>query len=317
MVVLRLAIPTPVRRTFDYLPPQDTDVTTLRPGIRVRVPFGNRELIGILLETDNHSEFPVHRLKAATEILDDTPPLPEHLLQLARWASDYYQHPIGDALSQALPVLLRKGAPCEYAHEHLWRATTEASLKALSKNAHKQHELLTALLKHPHGISAYALRIEGYNTQLLKALVEKGLAESFIHHAHHLGAEATDNVLHESPLTLNTQQEDALKAINACTGFAPILLEGVTGSGKTEVYLQAIEQQLRAGKQALVLIPEIGLTPQTVARFKTRFQVPVVTLHSNLTDRQRLHAWLQAREGEARIIIGTRSAIFTRLYFSK
>ena len=119
MVVLRLALPTPMRRVFDYLPPADIDPQTLVPGIRIRVPFGNRQLIGMLLDVSDHSEFPVHKLKAALEVLDSTPPLPAHLLDLARWAASYYQHPIGDALAQALPVMLRKGNACEYAHEHL------------------------------------------------------------------------------------------------------------------------------------------------------------------------------------------------------
>ncbi len=310
MVILRLAIPTPMRRSFDYLPPQGIDCSNLTPGIRVKVPFGNRELVGILLEIANHSEFPVHKLKPALEVLDETPPLPTHLFELARWSASYYQHPVGDALAQALPVLLRKGSPCERAHEHLWRATCDASPEQLGKTAHKQRELLSALIEHPQGISSDALRAEGYNTQLLKTLVEKGQAESFVHHPTH---DTHADILHEAPLTLNTQQAAALDALNRCEGFAPVLLEGITGSGKTEVYLQAIEKQLREGKQALVLVPEIGLTPQTVTRFKTRFQVPVVVLHSNLSDRQRLDAWLQARDGDARIVIGTRSAIFTPL----
>ncbi|MGB0466404.1 MAG: primosomal protein N' [Pontibacterium sp.] len=313
MVVLRLAIPTPVRRLFDYLPPEGISATELQPGIRIRVSFGNRELTGILIETDTQSDVPVHRLKAALEILDITPPLPEHLLDLACWAAGYYQHPIGDALAQAFPVLLRKGAPCEITHQHLWRARSQASLDGLNKQAHKQRELLRELLQHPQGISPPALRAEGYNTALLKTLEEKGLAEQFIHQSPHPEAQETTHILREPSLSLNTQQSEALDLINKHQGFAPILLEGVTGSGKTEVYLQAIEQQLQTGKQALILIPEIGLTPQTVTRFKSRFRLPVVVLHSNLSDRQRLDAWLQAREGIARIVIGTRSAIFTPL----
>lgn len=311
MVVLRLALPTPMRRVFDYLPPADIDPQTLTPGIRIRVPFGNRQLIGMLLDVSDHSEFPIHKLKAALEVLDSTPPLPAHLLDLARWAASYYQHPIGDALAQALPVMLRKGNACEYAHEHLWRACEGAVPEDAGKQAKKQQAMLALLIKHPQGISTDAIRAEGYRPELLKPLEEKALAERFIHHPHHANSERTEDLIHEAPLTLNTQQSSALEAINNSDGFAPILLEGVTGSGKTEIYLQAIELQLSRGKQALVLVPEIGLTPQTVTRFKQRFNVPVVALHSNMSDRQRLDAWLDAREGEARIIIGTRSAIFT------
>lgn len=311
MVVLRLALPTPMRRLFDYLPPAGIDCTTLKPGVRLRVPFGNRQLVGLLIEVSDHSEFPEHKLKAALELLDQTPPLPQHLFDLARWAASYYQHPIGDALAQALPVMLRKGNACEYLHEHLWRACEGMVPEDAGSRAKKQQALLALLIKHPHGISNDAIRAEGYKTEYLRPLEEKGLAERFIHHPHRANAERTKDLLHEAPLTLNEQQQGALNEINDSTGFAPILLEGITGSGKTEIYLQAIERQLGMGKQALVLVPEIGLTPQTVTRFKQRFNVPVVALHSNMTDRQRLDAWLDAREGEARIIIGTRSAIFT------
>lgn len=311
MVVLRLALPTPMRRLFDYLPPAGIDCTSLKPGVRLRVPFGNRQLVGLLIEVSDHSEFPEHKLKAALELLDQTPPLPQHLFDLARWAASYYQHPIGDALAQALPVMLRKGNACEYLHEHLWRACEGVVPEDAGSRAKKQQALLALLIKHPHGISNDAIRAEGYKTEYLRPLEEKGLAERFIHHPHRANAERTEDLLHEAPLTLNEQQQCALDEINDNSGFAPILLEGITGSGKTEIYLQAIERQLGMGKQALVLVPEIGLTPQTVTRFKQRFNVPVVALHSNMTDRQRLDAWLDAREGEARIIIGTRSAIFT------
>lgn len=311
MPYLRLAIPSPLRRLFDYLPPQACEPATLIPGVRVQVPFGRREVTGILIEVSESTEVPLDKLKPAIAVLDTTPPMPATILKLARWAGNYYQHPLGDALSQALPVLLRKGEPCEYAHQHLWRATADADIAQLGKTAARQRELLLLLQEHPRGISEDAIRAEGGQTSLLKKLIEKDLAESFIHKPnadHH-----SDQPLHEVPLTLNNEQQQAVSAITAAKGFKPFLLQGVTGSGKTEVYLQAIEHFIRQGKQALILVPEIGLTPQTVARFKARFNLPVMVLHSNLTDRQRLDVWLQAREGVARIIIGTRSAIFTPL----
>ncbi|WP_428035766.1 primosomal protein N' [Amphritea sp.] len=311
MPYLRLAIPSPLRRLFDYLPPQACDSAALIPGVRVQVPFGRREVTGVLIEVAESTEVPPDKLKSAIAVLDTAPPMPGSILKLARWAGNYYQHPLGDALSQALPVLLRKGEPCEYAHQHLWRATADADIAQLGKTAARQRELLLLLQEHPRGISEDAIRAEGGQTSLLKKLTEKNLAESFIHKPntdHH-----SDQPLHEVPLTLNKEQQQAVSAITATKGFKPFLLQGVTGSGKTEVYLQAIEHFVRQGKQALILVPEIGLTPQTVARFKARFNLPVMVLHSNLTDRQRLDVWLQAREGVARIIIGTRSAIFTPL----
>ncbi|SEQ28552.1 replication restart DNA helicase PriA [Amphritea atlantica] len=311
MSYLQLAIPSPLRRLFDYRPPRECSPEQLSPGVRVKVPFGRREVTGILINVTQHSEVPPDKLKPAIAVLDTTPPMPESILKLARWAANYYQHPLGDALSQALPVLLRKGDPCEYAHQHLWRSTPDADIAQLGKTAARQRELLLLLLEHPNGISEDAIRAEGGQTPLLKKLADKGLAESFIHNTDH--HQHNDQPLHEAPLTLNTEQQLAVNAITATPGFKSFLLQGVTGSGKTEVYLQAIEHFIRQGKQALILVPEIGLTPQTVARFKARFNLPVVVLHSNLTDRQRLDTWLQAREGTARIIIGTRSAIFTPL----
>ena len=309
MPYLRLAIPSPLRRLFDYLPPAGCDTKALCPGIRVQVNFGRREVTGVLMEVSETTEVPASKLKPAISILDQTPPLPDTLFRLARWAASYYQHPLGDVMSQALPVLLRKGEPCEYAHQHLWRAAPDASIDKLSKSAGRQRELLQLLLEHPKGISTDAIRAEGGQPPLLKKLEEKQLAESFEHKPDHPSHQ--DDPLHEAPLTLNPEQRHAVEQITDRQDFTPFLLQGVTGSGKTEVYLQAIEAYIRKGQQALVLVPEIGLTPQTVARFKARFNVPVVVLHSNMTDRQRLDAWLQAREGVARIIIGTRSAIFT------
>lgn len=311
MSFLRLAIPTPLRRLFDYLPPQDCDLEQLQPGVRVMVPFGRRQLVGVLMDIVEQSDVPAAKMKPAIAILDSTPPLPPQLFKLARWGATYYQHPIGEAISQALPVLLRKGDPCEYAHEHLWRAAKDAKTEQLSGSAVRQKELLQLLIEHPNGISSDAIRAEGAQTSLLKKLEDKGLAESFIHHPD--PGLLIREPLHEAPLSLNPEQKEALCQIIAEDKFKPSLLLGVTGSGKTEVYLQAIEKAIREGKQALVLVPEIGLTPQTVARFKARFNLPIVALHSNMTDRQRLDAWLQAREGIAKIIIGTRSAIFTPL----
>jgi len=313
MSVLRLALPTPLHRLFDYLPPAGTDLQALQPGIRVRVPFGRREMIGLLIEVSAESDVPANKLKPALEILDQTPPLPDHLFELARWAASYYHHPVGDALQLALPVMLRKGAPCSYQHATLWRASTDASLDELKANAHKQRETLSILLDHPQGISTDALRAEGGETGQLKKLEAKALAESFEFIPASHRPRRPEQLLKEPVLSLNDQQQTAVEAVTQCDGFQPFLIEGITGSGKTEVYLQIIESVLRAGKQALVLVPEIGLTPQTVARFKARFNLPVEVLHSNMTDRQRLDAWLKARDGAAPIVIGTRSALFTAL----
>ncbi|WP_027853773.1 primosomal protein N' [Marinobacterium litorale] len=309
-MILRIALPTPLRRLFDYQLPL-TVANVPKAGCRVRVPFGNRELIGLVVEITDQSELPLAKLKPVHEILDTEPVLDPHLFELTQWAARYYQYPEGDALCQSLPVLLRQGKPAAFAHAVLWRACSTASADQLSSTAHRQRELLDLLIKHPRGISSDAIRAEGANPALLKTLTEKALAESFEHYPEPPHWNLTDDLLNEAPMTLNPEQQDAMDSISASQGFAPFLLYGVTGSGKTEVYLQAIGQTLKTGAQVLVLVPEIGLTPQTLARFKARFRVPVHALHSNLTDRERLDTWLHAREGRSRILIGTRSAIFT------
>ncbi len=314
MTILRIALPTPLRRLFDYLPPASGLETTPAIGVRIRVPFGRRELTGVLIEVAQTSEFPLAKLKPALEILDQTPPLPRHLLELACWAADYYQHPVGDALHQALPVLLRKGESDQPSPQLRWHAAPGISSDAIAPRAKKQRALLELLLQHPEGLDNPAIRSAGYSSAQQKLLSDKGLIEERETDSGEVPAPPADTALLRQPvLPLNAEQQQALEAVFERDGFNPVLLQGITGSGKTEVYLQAIERILQQGAQALVLVPEIGLTPQTVSRFRSRFAVEVQVLHSNMTDRQRLDAWLQVRSGQARVVIGTRSALFTPL----
>lgn len=309
MLVLNVAIPSPLRRFFDYLPPDSySDSASISPGTRVKVPFGNRELIGLIVSTSTETDVPQSKLKAAIDILDNEALLPNYLFDLALWAADYYQHPAGDALLQSLPVYLRKGAPCEAAHTYLWHITKDADKAKLGSNAYKQLAVFDLIASHPQGISNEAIRAEGGQLAQLNALVEKQLIEQRV--ILHTLPKA-DHLLREAELPLNNEQHIALTAINAQQSFQSFLLDGITGSGKTEVYLQAIHHVLKQGKQALILVPEIGLTPQTVQRFRHRFRVPVEVLHSNLTDKQRFDAWMNTKQGFAPITIGTRSAIFT------
>jgi primosomal protein N' (replication factor Y) (superfamily II helicase) len=314
MTIFRIALPTPLRRLFDYLPPSGETQTAPAIGVRVRVPFGRRELTGILIELTETSDVPLAKLKPALEVLDQAPPLPPHLLELACWAADYYQHPIGDALHQAMPVLLRKGESDQPSAQLRWHAAPGACADAIAPRAKKQRALFELLLEHPEGLETQALRSAGYSSAQQKLLSDKGLIEereASVSSA--TPAPGETELLRQPVLPLNGEQQQALEAIFQREGFNPVLLQGITGSGKTEVYLQAIERILHAGAQALVLVPEIGLTPQTVSRFRSRFKVEVQVLHSNMTDRQRLDAWLQARSGQARVVIGTRSALFTPL----
>jgi primosomal protein N' (replication factor Y) len=252
-MIYEIAVPTPLRGYFDYLPPLELSNQNLIIGMRVRVPFGKRNMIGMIVGIKEISALPAAQLKPITEVIDAEPILSDKLLELVRWASDYYHHSLGEVLFTALPVLLRKG-------------------KAVEGRVGKAQRAHQAMVDGEHSL------------QLLPTL------------------------------QLNINQQAAIDVITSSLHhFQTFLLHGVTGSGKTEVYLQVIEQVLAQQKQALILVPEIGLTPQTIARFRERFAVPIVALHSALTDRERLIAWSSAKTGEAAIIIGTRSAVFTPL----
>lgn len=244
MKILRIAVSTPLRQHFDYLPPEGSDHETFSPGMRVRVPFGKREVIGIVVGFAEEPSIPIDKLKRIKEILDPAPIISEDIMQLCVWAADYYHHSLGDIFSTALPVLLRKG-------------------KKMPMTVVDDHRICIA----------------------------------------------------KNEKELNEEQALAVNAIqSALNTFQVFLLEGVTGSGKTEVYLQVISKVLKQKKQVLVIVPEIGLTPQTIQRFRDRFDGVVIALHSGLTNKERLQAWAAAKTGEANIIIGTRSAIFTPFF---
>jgi len=311
--ILRLALPSPLRRLFDYLPPRGLDPGRLQPGVRLRVPFGRREIVGVLVELADSSQVPEDKLRPALAVLDREPPLPAHLLELCRWTAQYYQHSLGDTLSWALPNLLRQGEPAEARVQRFWLAVPGARLDdPRLARAPRQRQALQTLQQHPHGVLHELLSQLGINKDSLDLLVEKGLAT--LESRRHVPAEHHGGWLAQAELPLNAEQRAACEAVRAGFGaFHSYLLAGVTGSGKTEVYLQLIHQVLEAGKQALVLIPEINLGPQTLSRFERRFNARIALLHSALTDRERLDAWLAARDGEADIVIGTRSALFTPL----
>lgn len=307
--VLRVAVPCPLYGSFDYLPPAGLDQEP-PPGVRVRVPFGRRRLIGVLLETARHSTLPRERLKRAEAVLDREALLDESLMQLGRWTAAYYQHPIGEVFQLMLPVLLRQDRAAEAPGERRWRLTRDGQETdpALLARAPRQREALEALRRAPGGLSAAEL--PPALAAALPRLREKGLAEARLTAPAPPPAGVEDGGTPE----LNPEQAAAVQAVGRQAGnFHAFLLDGVTGSGKTEVYLACIEETLAAGRQALVLVPEIGLTPQTLARFRARLRVPLAVLHSGLGDGERLRAWLAARSGAARVVIGTRSAVWTPL----
>nr|WP_276583955.1 primosomal protein N' [Pseudomonas sp. RIT-PI-AD] len=310
---MRLALPSPLRRLFDYRAPPGIPAAALQPGMRLRVPFGRRELVGILVEVVDHSEVPADKLKPALELLDRVSPLPAALFRLCLWTAQYYQHSLGDTLSWALPVLLRQGEPAEARQERFWQACEGARAEdPRLARAPRQRQALSTLAQHPHGVPHHLLTHLEINRDSLNLLLEKGLVRMEVRR--HAPAERHAGWLAQAELPLNPEQRAACDAVQSSFGgFNAFLLAGVTGSGKTEVYLQLIHRTLEAGKQALVLIPEINLGPQTLERFARRFNARIALLHSAVNDRDRLDAWLAARDGEADIIIGTRSALFTPL----
>ncbi|WP_323813975.1 primosomal protein N' [Cellvibrio sp. NN19] len=314
-LLLEIALPVPLRRCFDYLLPADlpTDIdpAKLRPGVLIRAPFGNQELIGVLIRVKEESLQDVAKLRPALALIDPRPALDSELLDLCLWAADYYQCAPGEALQTALPVLLRQGEPAKMRGEPVFQLTTEGKglPEGALKRSPKQATLLAALQSRSQLSRADLDQIDIPRT-IAKNLIDKGLVK--IVEVTPEPAPLPEQLLREQPLILSDEQLAAFAQIDY-TCFKTYLLDGATGSGKTEIYLQAIEQCLAQGKQALVLVPEIGLTPQTVQRFQRRFNLPIAVLHSGLNDRERLDAWLQAREGIARIIIGTRSAVFTPL----
>ncbi len=305
--IYQVAVPTPLYRSFDYLAP-----SSMIPGTRVRVPFGRRELVGIVLREITQSELPLNRLKPITQLLDREPIFPTPLLSLLLWAADYYHHPLGEVIYTALPVRLRQGRSASFSGVAVWTLTPEG--KAVDpekmKRAPAQKHLLEAMATAPQGLDTEQLgQISVRWSVALKALHSKGWVSSYQRDSQPV----LDTDVQASP-DLNPGQKSAVAAVTAdLSHFRPYLLHGVTGSGKTEVYLNVVEQVLAQGKQALVLVPEISLTPQLVGRFERRFRVRTALLHSGLNDQERLNAWLAAHAGKAAIVLGTRSAIFTPL----
>ena len=305
--IFQVAVPTPLYRAFDYLAN-----VALVPGTRVRVPFGRREMIGIVLGEVAQSELPASRLKRITQPLDASAILPPPILSLLRWAADYYHHPLGEVIHTALPVRLRQGHAPVVSGVKVWSLTSEGRTvdPQTLKRAPAQRHVLEALAAAVEGLDAEQLAlISSRAAPALKALCVKGWVSS-----HQRNPQPVFNGDRQLAPELNADQKLSVAAIAAgLDGFHPFLLHGVTGSGKTEVYLSVIGQVLAQGKQALVLVPEISLTPQLVGRFERRFGVPIAVLHSGLNEQERLTAWLRASDGTALIVLGTRSAVFTPL----
>ncbi len=301
----RFALPLPLHQGFDYRIPPGMPV---QPGVRCRLPFGSGTKIGILLSL-REEEGDGAELKTVEACLDDSPLLSPAMLELARWAADYYLQPIGELLFLCLPKALRKGQPLPQIRVSLWRPlpADEEELRSLERRAPKQHALYRALLDEPQGMSAERLREHfGDWRGAMKGLQARGLAET-------VTGSGLDWPRSEPEFPVLTDEQQAIvdDLGRRLDGFGSHLIQGVTGSGKTEVYLELMRRVIEAGRQVILLAPEIGLTPQLVERFRRRLGRPVLLSHSAQGVAERGRNWERFRQGVAPVLIGTRSALFS------
>ncbi len=300
--ILQVVFDTPLRRSFDYLPAAGARVP--RPGERVRVPLGRRRAIGLVAAHAEESALPRPRLKPMIEAIDAAPLWDEITFGLLLWAADYYHHPLGDVLFGAMPKMLRRGAPAAQAVIAWMLSETGRAAIAGGARLGRRQKALVELLGAA-GATAQAIAEAGHQA-VVRDFAARGWIES-----HARPEEPPPAGAGRPGPVLTAAQGEVVATIGEALGrFGAFLLHGITGSGKTEVYLRLIERALAAGHGALVLVPEIALTPQLVARFRERLSVPVVALHSSLADGARLAAWRAAASGRAPVVIGTRSAVF-------
>ena len=303
--VLQVCIPKTKRDFYDYLPAN----TPTKIGARVLVPFQRRSCIGVVLGK-GVSNLAVKRLKQLHSNLDEEALLNASDLELLWWVAHYYQAPLSEVLALALPKRLRLGQALLLPKESYYSlAQPIAAIEAtLRKNAIQQRRIVARLALAP----SQSVSESELSTISAKSRIDELYKRGLLHREQRLKLPFALSDSTQAPLDLNDEQAKAVQSISASLSiFQSFLLQGVTGSGKTEVYLQVIEMVLAQGKQALIIVPEIGLTPQLISRFRSRFHVPMAVMHSRLGERERAEVWMLARAGELRLLIGTRTAVFT------
>lgn len=306
--IVSVALPVPLRRLFDY-GITDEQASNLQRGMRVWVPFGRRRLVGIVWDIKSHSDFDDAKLKSIESIVDDSPIFDAEIQTLLLWVSHYYQHGLGETLSTAMPAKLRKGEENCLPQVKYLKLTEQGQevTEPDCKRSPKQWLLLEKLRGDEMARSAL---ITDFSSTIIKTLEDKGWLETVFRDETVLSR--SDKWQGEAKPKANIEQSVAITAIiSALHEYSCFLLEGITGSGKTEVYLNAIEAVLERQEQVLILVPEIGLTPQMVSRFERRFGQTIGLLHSGVNDSLRLKVWQQAKNGDLSLVIGTRSAVFT------
>ncbi len=309
--IVRVAFERGLREPLDYLPMAGVEALALPEGSRVRVPIGRRQALGIVIGHAMRSELDESRLRRISELLDPEPLLDSALMVLLRRCAEYYHHPLGEVIAQALPRLLRGGVSAARLESFvlLTEAGRTAAAAGEPRRAPRQRALIEQLAIAAASAAALDEAQPGWRSAA-RALEQRGWLIREARDAAAAVAIPSARTPQRGP-PLSDPQGAAVAAIGAAAGrFSSLVLQGATGSGKTEVYLRAAAETLARGQAILVLVPEIGLTPQLIGRFRERFEVPMALLHSGLSDGERLRAWRMARSGEARIVMGTRSAVF-------
>lgn len=300
--IVEIALACPLRQTFDYL--SDEPVEHWQPGMRAVIPFGSRQLIGIVIAIKPVSEISTDKLKKIEQQIDKQSFLPVEIMQLVQWVSRYYHHPIGECFQAALPKKLRLGDSDEMQTETYWALQQIP----VNKPCKKQQQILDLLEDYPEGLSEKALRVQFGN---VKSSLTTLAQQNVITAREHVALPVPCLELQQT-VSLNNEQKQSIEKVLAEKGqFSSFLLHGITGSGKTEVYIEICREFVENQQQVLVLIPEIGLTTQFVERFRHSLAANIVVINSSVSDADRKQAWLLARSGKADIIIGTRSAVFT------
>ena len=309
--LIEVLVPIPLLEKFSYLLPKKLYSNPPKPGSRVIVPFGNRTLVGVVWNTDAKQLKKPKKYKYIKEVLDVEPLLDKESLELADWASRYYHYPLGEVISYFFPPSLRKGKEAKFLETKFFELTSKGEFfdRAELSRAPSQSKALE-LFRTEKEFSQMTAKAYGISTATLNDLLSKGLITKYVRELSPYKKQDNSSV-DSKKKKLNEEQQHAVNSLNKATDSNTVfLLNGITGSGKTEVYLQAIKNIISQGKQALILIPEIGLAPQAEERFKRYFGERVLSFHSAKNEREKLDAWLGASKGLVDIIIGTRSSIF-------
>lgn len=308
MPVIRVALDVPLATLFDYALPPGLEV---KVGQRVLVPFGRKQMVGVVMQCALDSDLAASRIKPIVQVLDEIPPLTKDVLALLRFCSDYYHHPLGTTVLSALPAPLRSVQP--FIAKHAVRYVLSASGQALDLETFPQRRVLQRrILAALHGSTLNITQIKSLSVTApaaLKVLLQEGWVEAC---ADEITTNNSPHIITQH--TLTAEQQHAVNAVTQAKAYACYLLHGVTGSGKTEIYVHLMQRFLQQGGQVLLLVPEINLTPQLENYFRTRLpNVAITSLHSGLNDRQRTQNWLEAQSGRAHIVLGTRLAVFAPL----